>query len=473
MAINKNELATLLAKCSKDPEMFVRTFFEWGSNELTGCDILPWQLDILSQIKDGLPLKQVIKVATASGHGVGKSALVAWLTLWAIATKPQTRGVITANTEGQLRTKTWAEVTKWFNISLLRPLFDMTATAIFSKDKGYEKTWRIDAVTWNENNTEAFAGLHNQGSRLLLIFDEASSIPDAIWEVSEGALTDANTEILWLVFGNPTQNTGRFFECFNRFKNRWVTRKIDSRTVKITNKKQIQEWLEDYGEDSDFFKIRVRGEFPSTSFNQFIGTDLIDRAIGREYTDADVKEFGVIIGADVARFGEDSSAIVVRKGQKILALLRYKGIDTMTFASLIANAIDSYNPDAVFVDQTGVGGGVVDRLVQLNYRVIGVDFGSKALDDDTYFNKRVEMWGDMREWIRNSGSLPDDKELKTDLSSPTFTFKGDNAQILLESKRDMRRRGLESPDAADALALTFAFAVSKVRTNKINLKVRR
>src|SRR5690606_35574188 len=143
--------------------------------------------------------------------------------------------------------KTWPEVSKWHRLAIDRDLFECTATALYSKDRGHEKTWRIDAVTWSENNTEAFAGLHNAGKRILVLFDEASAIADKVWEVTEGALTDANTQIAWCVFGNPTVATGRFRECFRKNRHRWKTWQIDSRTVEGINKTQLDKWVEDHG----------------------------------------------------------------------------------------------------------------------------------------------------------------------------------------------------------------------------------
>src|SRR5690606_38633063 len=112
-------------------------------------------------------------------------------------------------------------------------------------------------VPWSERNTEAFAGLHNAGKRIIVIFDEASAIPDIIWETTEGALTDVDTEILWFVFGNPTRNTGRFRDCFDggKFAHRWRQQKVDSRQVQRTNKKEIEDWIADYGLDSDFVRV--------------------------------------------------------------------------------------------------------------------------------------------------------------------------------------------------------------------------
>ncbi len=254
-----------MAGFAGDPAGFVAYAFPWGEPgplaDRSGPD--GWQQDLLEEVRDGLKTPgEAIRHAVASGHGVGKSALVAWLTLWAMATHADTRGIVTANTESQLRTKTWPELSKWSRMCICRHWFKLTATALHAVQPGHERTWRIDAVSWSEKTTEAFAGLHNAGKRILVVFDEASALPDAVWETMEGALTDEGTEILWFAFGNPTRNSGRFRECFGRFRHRWAARQVDSRTVAITNKEQIASWVADYGEDSDFVRVRVKGEFP-------------------------------------------------------------------------------------------------------------------------------------------------------------------------------------------------------------------
>jgi len=216
-----DELIEALGALTHDPLAFVYFAYPWGEpgtplEDMEGPD--EWQIQILKdigeQLKKGKELQTAIQEAVASGHGIGKSALISWLIHFAISTHENTRGVVTANTEDQLRTKTWPELSKWHNMFIAKDLFTYTATAIFSSDKNYEKTWRIDAIPWSKNSPESFAGLHNQGNRILVLFDEASAIDDVIWEVTEGALTDANTEIIWCAFGNPTRNSGRFRECF-------------------------------------------------------------------------------------------------------------------------------------------------------------------------------------------------------------------------------------------------------------------
>lgn len=460
-----------LAQFSSDPYNFVLFAFPWGEpgSELetqTGPE--PWQEELLKDLGKGLiTMQRAIQIARTSGHGIGKSACVSWIILWAISTYEDTKGVVTANTENQLKTKTWAELAKWHRLFIGRDLFAMTATALYSRDPEHERTWRIDMSPWSERNTEAFAGLHNQGKRILVIFDEASAIPDVIWETTEGALTDRNTQIIWCCFGNPTRNKGRFRECFTggRFAHRWSSKAVDSREVSITDKDQIADWVADYGEDSDFVRVRVRGVFPRIDAESFVSYELAKNAIMRNIEPpADV----VVLGVDVGRFGNDPSVIYPRCGRDGLSrpVEIYPGINTMALVKNVINAVNKYNAAVVFVDEGGVGGGVVDRLRELRVNVYGVDFGSGADNSDMrvrgekYANKRAEIWASMREWLKD-GAIPDISTgehitLLDELTGPTYTYNAKEA-IQLESKKAMKLRGVASPNVADALACTFGF----------------
>jgi len=388
------------------------------------------------------------------------SALVAWIIEWGMATRVDTKGVVTANTENQLKTKTWAELAKWHRISVTEDWFTLTATALFSKDPMYEKTWRFDMIPWSEKNTEAFAGLHNKGKRVILIFDEASSIPDPIWEVSEGAMTDGNTELIWVAFGNPTKNTGRFKDCFGIYRHRWHTSKVDSRTASMTNKVKLQEWVDDYGEDSDFVRVRVRGEFPRAGNAQYISSEHVNNAVEREVDVA----FGAskLMGVDVARFGEDRTVISRLHGRKLEEIHKFTGLDTMEVASKVAEFMNLYKPDAVFIDEIGIGAGVVDRLKQLGFDIIGVTSSNKADDERQYFNKRAEMWGRMKTWIAGA-DIPQDQDLIDDLIGPEYGYDS-KMRIQLEKKSDMKKRGLASPDIGDSIALCFSYDTPPMAT---------
>lgn len=452
--LSKEQLLLL----THEPLSFVCLAFDWGHGELEGFrGPDAWQAEVLEdigkQLDDKNRINRAICEAVASGHGVGKSALVSWLILWAVLTCTDTKGVITANTETQLKTKTWAELAKWFRLCNCKDDFELTATALISKLPGHEKTWRIDQVPWSERNTEAFAGLHNKGRRVLLIYDEASAIPDVIWEVSEGALTDSDTEILWCAFGNPTRNTGRFRECFGRLSHRWSCRQVDSRKAAMTNKEQINSWVADYGDDSDFVRVRVKGEFPRAGGNQFIPSDLVQQAMERTVRESEYKFAPKIIGVDVARFGDDASVITKRQGlfcdfQKVL-----RNVDTMTLAGLVAEEYHAWGADAVFVDGVGVGAGVVDRLRQIGVDVIDAQAGARALNPQKYVNRRAEMWSLMRDWLAG-GAIPPERDLCDDLTGLEYGFSS-NGAVQLEKKADMKKRGLNSPDRADSLALTF------------------
>lgn len=464
-------LAKDIGSFAADPERYALYAFPWGKGDLTGADgPRNWQRWMMREIRDHLSNPatrfQPCRIAVASGHGIGKSAGISMITKWALDTCVDTRIITTANTEGQLLTKTSPEIAKWARLAITADWFKATATALISTMKGREKSWRSDLVTWSANNTEAFAGLHNQGKRIVLIFDEASGIDLKVWEVALGALTDENTEIIWLAFGNPTQNTGAFRECFGKSRALWKTRQIDSRTVEGTNKAYLDELVATYGEDSDIVKVRVLGQFPSASSMQFIASGLVEQAQSRV-----VNSLGsdpLIYGVDIARFGDDHSTLAKRCGRdaKMRPWKRWHGVDTMTVAGDIAMEARQEHPDAIFVDVGAMGAGVIDRLRQLGVEnVFEVNFGGKGRDAEwangvrvKTANKRAEMWTSMRSWLSH-GAIPDDQQLADDLVGPEYSYDA-GQQILLEKKEHMRKRGLPSPDDADALACTFAEPVA-------------
>lgn len=459
-------LTDFLGSVSKDPLEFVRLAFPWGEpntqlEDKEGPDI--WQIELLNDIKEGLKTPdQVIREAVASGHGIGKSAMVAWIILWAISTHEDTKGVVTANTDTQLKTKTWAELAKWYYLFVARDLFTYSATSIYSNQEGHEKTWRIDAIPWNDSNPAAFAGLHNQGKRILLIFDEASEIEDVIWEVAEGAMTDSDTELLWLVFGNPTKNIGRFADCLGKERHRWHTRKIDSRTVEITNKQLLNEWIETYGLESDFVKVRILGEPPSSSELQFIGRNVIEAAQSRSITGKDVEFAPAIIGVDPAWGGKDAAVIYLRKGN--LSKLLYeepKSDDNFAFAEKVALFEDKYKAQQVNID-FGYGQGIYSagKYMGRNWHLVNSSITSR----NHYANKRMEMWDRMKQWLINGGCLDElDREIAAELMMPE-AYVNDRGQLQLQRKRDMPF----SPNRADALALTFGREM-KVSTPALDL----
>lgn len=426
-----------------------------------------WQREQLERIgqklREGFPagdvlaefLGAVVEEDVSAGHGVGKSALVAWLILWAISTHEDTRGVITANTETQLQTKTWAEVGKWHNLFTARELFRFTATAIYSADKTHERTWRIDAIPWSEKNPEAFAGLHNQGHRILVIFDEASAIADIIWETTEGALTDKGTQIIWCRYGNPTKTSGEFHRRCTRPRRNTYTR-VDGRTVRFTNKKQIQAWVDEYGEDSDFVRVRVKGQFPRAGAASFISPELTEAARRREVSRHAYEAHPKILACDPARFGDDWTVITLRQGLLVHYQQALYGFDGVEVGNRIKELCDQ-TPGIMCVVYDAAGNGAdLDstlRRIPTLPQLVPIEWGIPASNDKQYFNQRAEAWGKMRDWLAH-GQIPDDDELCDQCTGLTYGY--DAAfRIQLESKKDAKKRGVASPDKADSLALSM------------------
>ena len=460
-------LAEDVAQYVHDPLGFEYYAFPWGSGELADSGgPRKWQRNILRAIGDHLQSKETIyqpcQIAVSSGKGIGKSALVGMIIDWAMSTCEDCKVVLTANTDGQLRTKTWPEVSKWFKLTVNKQWFSVKAESITIRNQEHERLWRCDRIAWTEHNTEAFAGLHNLGKRIVIIFDEASAIADKIWEVTEGALTDENTEIIWLVFGNPTRTDGRFRECFGKSKHRWKTFQIDAREVEGTNKAEFQRQVEDYGEDSDHVRIWIRGEFPRASSTQLIPNDIV--ADARKYKARGYESLPKILSADVARFGDDQTVIGWRQGRKAVILAKYRGLDNVQVAERVIEFIEQEKPKATVVDGDGLGAGVVDQIKHRGYSRALFEFhgAQKANDFAKYFNRRAEVWGLMREWLMAGAEIPDDPELETDLTSPEYLYSRQQ-QIQLEKKEDMKSRGLASPDCADMFAMTFAPRIAAPR----------
>ncbi|MDB5706410.1 MAG: terminase [Sphingomonas bacterium] len=458
-----------VARFVHDPLGHALFAYRWGEGLLSGVSgPRAWQREVMETIgahlSDPATRHMPCRIARASGHGIGKSALIAMLIKWGLDTGIDTRIVTTANTETQLLTKTAPEIAKWHKLSITQDWFRVTASSLVSTTPGHELSWRSDLVTWSVANTEAFAGLHNQGKRIILIFDEASGIAPKVWEVALGALTDEETEIIFLAFGNPTHNTGPFRECFGRHRHLWHARQIDSRTVEGVNRAYLDELVSTYGEDSDLVRVRVRGQFPSASSMQFIGHDLVDAARARELFGG-VTWDPVIFGLDCARFGDDHSTLAIRCGRdaRTRPWKRWQGVDAMTLAGDVALQVQGFHPDAIFVDAGNIGAAVIDRLRQLGVpNVYEVWFGGKGREAIwagemrvQCANKRSEMWTNMRGWL-SGGAIPDEEMLAADLTGVEYGYSADQVSILLEKKEHMKARGLASPDDADALALTFA-----------------
>lgn len=470
----ERELTAQIASFQHDPLGFVQFAFPWGKpgTPLEGrLGPLRWQAEELAALGHDVKHHRKTRRAIASGKGIGKSALIGMTTMWGLCTFPDTRIRITAGTESQLSSTTMPEIGKWFSMLICKHWFRFTATSIYVHDPDVErqKAWRLDAIPWNEKNPEAFAGLHNFGKRIVYLFDEASQIADPIWDTSDGIFSDADTEVVQLAYGNPTRGIGRFKEAFDKPypAGKWRTKNIDSRTVEITDKAEIAATIAELGEDHDVVRWSIRGLFPSAATTQFISADAV-RAARKAEAIAHLSD-ACVLGVDVARFGGDSSVLAPRKGRDARSIpwRRLSGAGVVEVARAVQEMHSMYKFDAIFVDGGGVGGGVVDTLRSWNIPVREVQFGAKSdtvpsvTNPARYANKRSEMWGSLKEALKTL-ALPDDDRLERQLTSALYGYRNDN-EIALVPKEIMKRQyGAESPDDADALALTYAYPVQKV-----------
>ena len=475
------DLIAKLLTFRDDPLGFVLYAFPWGqANTPLQNHTGPrqWQRDALNQIRDHIlennrkaaqsNAPELMKLARASGRGIGKSAFLAWISIWLFSCLPSSTVIVSANTEQQLKSTTFPEIRKWATMGINSRWFEHNAMSLrpaewltdaLKATTGYDDAyWYIQARLWSEEAPDAYAGVHSQMG-MAVLFDEASGIPGCIWPVAQGYFTDKTTHRLWVAISNPRNPSGEFFECFHGNRDQWNHETIDGRSVAENDHSLYNDIIQQYGEDSDQARVEVYGMFPRQGDYQFIGRGDVDDAIHRDpFPDPGAP---LVMGVDPARYGDDSAVLAYRCGRDASSIPfeRYKSCSIPELAEHVARGIDKYRPDAVFVEGDGVGGGVVDVLLQSGFKITEVKTGGGAQDKEMYANHRTEMWGRIRNWLP-SGSLPDTKELADDLCAPMydFTLKG---QLKLEPKEKMKKRGFASPDYADALAMTFSRITSR------------
>jgi hypothetical protein len=459
----------ILSEASKyyaDPLGFAMFNWPWGVKRRS-LEHHPspdeWQEQFLARLGqevarrgfDGVHAVEPIRMAAVSGHGIGKGVALAMIATWILSTRPHAKGTVTASSWQQLQTKTWATFTTWLKSGVVAPLFQITKDKVWFD--GHKDSWFVSAQSCSPENSEAFAGQHAANSTSFYLFDEASGVDDKIFETAEGGLTDGEPMIFMV--GNPTRAEGAFHRAtFGIDRNRWVTLSISSWDSRFTNKQQLADWRDQWGEDSDFYRVRVLGEPPRTSFDQFIPADAV--AACRKFRACGFESLPKIVGVDVARYGDDRSVVFLRQGRFSKVLATYYGLDTVQVAERVVGFIETERPDAVVVDGDGLGAGVVDQLRYRNFRNGLHEFhgGGKAINGNAYFNRRAEIWGLMRDWLKAGAQIPDTAEMEVDLTGTQYSYHA-NGKIQLEPKELLKGRGLASPDLADALAMTFAVTV--------------
>ena len=424
-----------------------------------------WQAEVLS----AATLHN--RIALKASKGPGKTTVLAWLAWWFLLTRKHPKVVATSISGDNLKDNLWTELAKWQARSeLLKNAFSWRAERIVAKD--HPETWWASARSWSQGadatqQADTLAGTH--GDHVMFLIDESGGMPDAVLAAAEAGLANADpakgTEAILVQAGNPTQLSGPLYRACTRERNLWWVKEIsgdpdDPNRAPRVSVQWAREQIEKYGRDNPWVLVNVFGKFPPGQSNTLIGADEANESAQRFIGEAEYRTAPKVVGVDVARFGDDRSVIQCRQGRVAMQPKVFRNISTMELAGQVAFLINRWSPDAVLVDQTGVGAGVVDRLRELKHVVIGIDSSSKPLRSEPKFlNRRAEMWWETAEWIRSGGCVPNDGELISELTTPTYRFDS-SGRLQLESKADMKRRGVPSPDKADALALTFAMPVA-------------
>ena len=436
-AKQKPSTADLLLKLHGDPVLFVQS--------VLGAEPQAWQREALEAVRD------TPRVACKSGHGVGKSALLSWVILWYLITR-SCRIVCTANSANQLNQVLWAEIQKWARMMPKGIQSQLEITSDKISVKGVDSS--CHARVSRKENPEALQGFHHE--RLLFVIDECSGVDDVIFEVAQGALSTAGSKILMV--GNPTRNAGYFYDAFHKNAHRWHKMTVSCADAEYVSDDFIEDMAHQYGEDSAIFSVRVKGEFAETSEDSLIPRHLIDSSVERE---VDPMTVAPIWGLDPARFGGDRTALAKRQGNVLTEPIKaWQGKDLMETVGLILAEWETTpfidRPSEICVDSIGVGAGVVDRLRELGMPARGVNVAESPALGNRYQRLRDELWFKCREWFEaRDCQIPDQEELHHELTSLRFKILS-SGKFKAEGKDEMKKRGLRSPDLADALVLTFA-----------------
>lgn len=416
-----------------------------------GAVPLEWQRELLTAAARGER-----RISVRAGHGVGKSTSCAWLVIWHMVTRLPQKSVLTAPTAPQLFDALFAEVKAQIRKlpSFIQELFDVTSERIVLK--AAPESSFVSARTSSKERPEALAGIHSE--HVLLIADEASAIPEEIFEAAAGSMSGEHA--LTVLIGNPTRNSGLFYQTHHALKHDWFTMHVNCEDIPFVSRDFIKQIASTYGESSNAYRVRVLGEFSVAEDDTLIAAELVDSAILRDVAWDDGPP--LIFGLDVARFGDDASVLLKRKGNIVTEIKLWRGLDLMQLTGAVVNECNLDRPTEVCVDSIGLGAGVADRLRELGIPCRDVNVAESAAMNPTADRLRDDLWLQMRDWLgQRNCKLPNDPDLRMDLVAPRFSFTS-SGRLKLESKAELKKRLRRSPDRADALALTFGGAAAMV-----------
>jgi hypothetical protein len=413
--------------------------------DVLGQSPTAWQEDALRKVAAGRR-----RISIRAGHGVGKSTVCAWAVVWFMCTRFPQKTVMTAPTAGQLFDALFSELKAQVNRlpPVLRDSFDVFSDRIALK--GAPESSFASARTSSSDRPEALAGIHSE--HVLLIIDEASAVPEAVYEAAAGSMSGHSA--CTILIGNPTRNSGMFYKTHHELASDWETMHVSCVDNALVAADFVEQIRATYGEESNAYRIRVLGEFAVADDDTLIAAEIVDSAMTRDVsgTEHDVMVYGV----DVARFGSDRSALCKRRGNVVIEVKSWGGLDLMQLVGAIVNEANIDRPDEICVDTIGLGSGVADRLREMGYNVRDVNVAETSAMNPNANRLRDELWLSVRDWLSTRGvKIPNDASLRHELVAPRYTFTS-TGKIVVESKDLMRKRGMRSPDLADALCLTFA-----------------
>jgi len=433
------DAADTLIALRNDPVLFVRTCLQ--------AEPQKWQIEALQNIANHN------RLSVRSGHAVGKTTFLAWTILWFLLTRPDVKIACTANSASQLEQILWSEIQKWHKRMPVGFQNELEFRTDKITIKNAPESFCV-ARTSRRENPEALQGFHSPN--MLFIIDEASGVPDIIFEVAQGAMSTHNAKTVMV--GNPNRASGFFYDAFNRNAESWKTMTVSCADANTVDPNYIEEMKRQYGEDSNVYRVRVLGLPPTTDDNAIMGRTLVESAIGRDVEPTNVMP---VWGIDIARMGADRCALCKRKGNIITEPIRHwGGKDLMETVGLIMAEYESVpykdRPSELLIDSIGLGAGVVDRLVELDLPARGINVAESSSMSDRYMRLRDELWFKCREWLEQKDCLiPDQDELVNELTAVQYEILS-SGKFKVESKEQMKKRGYRSPDIADALMLTFA-----------------
>ena len=440
----------------------------WSQDNVLGIESL-FDVTLTGQQADLVRLAsdQSARVAVSSCTGSGKTAVLCMMVLIYLITLPDCRILITAPTSNHLERVFRSELEKWFRKmpQQFQDMFELTLRKIEYKAKTYVQFASL--VTASSENVESLAGGH--AKNYIIIGDESSGINEEAFDVLLGTLSTGEGGRFILV-SNPVRSSGRFFEIFNRELGSWKKLYFSAFDSPNVNKEWVQEMEDTYGADSDFYRMRVLGQFPRVGVSQFISADTVENAVRNTLDFRAYHNFPKIMGVDVARFGDDLTVFVVRQGPKMVDFRTYKGLDTMEVSTKIAEYQAMQRCAGIYIDSIGVGAGVADRCRQLKLPIRDVVVSNKSTEPDVYCNLRSQLWGKMREWLDNGADIPREAtEKETNLAAQLTSMEygyNNKSQIQLLSKKDLKRLGYPSPDIADALSYTFLESIRDMKPRR-------